>query len=83
MERETRQTPDPAARASCASRDFSSQIKVPWNPEILIHDLRTPLPFRDGSASTVYSSHLLEHLYFEEGQRLIRETHRVLAEGAF
>jgi len=59
----------------------AAKIKVPWNPEILIHDLRTPLPFRDGSASTVYSSHLLEHLYFEEGQRLIRETHRVLAEG--
>jgi peptidoglycan/LPS O-acetylase OafA/YrhL len=59
----------------------ADKIEVPWNPEILIHDLRTPLPFRDGSASTVYSSHLLEHLYFEEGQRLIRETHRVLAEG--
>jgi predicted SAM-dependent methyltransferase len=57
------------------------KLNVPWNPEILIHDLRTPLPFPNDSASTVYSSHLLEHLYFEEGHRLIRETYRVLADG--
>jgi predicted SAM-dependent methyltransferase len=59
----------------------ADKIEVPWNPKILIHNLRKPLPFCDASASTVYSSHLLEHLYFEEAQRLIRETFRVLAEG--
>jgi predicted SAM-dependent methyltransferase len=47
----------------------------------LIHDLRKPLPFGDGSAATIYSSHLLEHLYFQEGHRLIRECFRTLAEG--
>jgi SAM-dependent methyltransferase len=59
----------------------ADKLKVPWNSDILIHDLRTPLPFHNASSSIVYSSHLLEHLYFEEGQRLIRETYRVLADG--
>jgi SAM-dependent methyltransferase len=60
---------------------LADKIKVAWNPKILIHNLRKPLPFRDGSASAVYSSHLLEHLYHEQAQRLIRESYRVLAEG--
>jgi len=55
--------------------------EIPWNPEVLIHDLRKHLPFRDGSAGAVYSSHLLEHLYFEDAQHLIRECFRILAEG--
>jgi hypothetical protein len=59
----------------------ADKIQVPWNPDILIHDLRKPLPFGDGCAATIYSSHLLEHLYFQEGQRLIRECFRTLAEG--
>ncbi len=59
----------------------ADKINVPWNSKVLIHDLRKPLPFRDCSASTVYSSHVLEHMYFEEGQQLIRECFRVLAEG--
>jgi len=57
------------------------KIKVAWNPEILIHNLRKPLPFRAGSVGAIYSSHLLEHLYHEEGQQLIRESYRVLARG--
>jgi len=59
----------------------ADKIKVAWNPQILIRNLRKPLPFRDGSADAVYSSHLLEHLYHEEAQRLIRESYRVLAGG--
>jgi predicted SAM-dependent methyltransferase len=59
----------------------ADKIQVGWNPKIVIHDLRKPLPFRDGSASAVYSSHVLEHMYFEDGQRLIRECFRVLENG--
>jgi SAM-dependent methyltransferase len=43
--------------------------------------IRKPLPFPDGSASVIYASHVLEHLYFEEGKRLIREAFRVLDAG--
>ncbi len=59
----------------------SDKIKVQWSSKILIHDLRKPLPFRDGSASAFYSSHVLEHMYFDDGQHLIRECFRVLEKG--
>jgi predicted SAM-dependent methyltransferase len=39
------------------------------------------LPFPDGSAAAIYASHVLEHLYFEEGRQLIRESFRVLSGG--
>jgi ubiquinone/menaquinone biosynthesis C-methylase UbiE len=51
---------------------------IPWSSKIFIHDIRKPLPFPDGSASAIYASHVFEHLYFEEGKRLIREAYRVL-----
>jgi len=54
---------------------------VPWSSDILIHDIRKPLPFRDNSADAVYASHVLEHLYREQGQQLARECFRVLAPG--
>jgi predicted SAM-dependent methyltransferase len=45
----------------------------------LIVDLRSPLPFADGSARMIYSEHVLEHLQLEDAQRLLRECKRVLA----
>ena len=36
---------------------------IAWNQDILIHDLRKPLPFRDNHFHSVYASHVLEHLY--------------------
>lgn len=59
----------------------TDHLNVPWNSKVLIHDIRRPLPFPDGSATAVYASHVLEHLYVEEGQRLIRESFRVLSDG--
>jgi ubiquinone/menaquinone biosynthesis C-methylase UbiE len=55
--------------------------KIPWDSTIFIHDIRTPLPFPAGSATAVYASHVLEHMYFEEGRRLLRESFRVLSSG--
>jgi predicted SAM-dependent methyltransferase len=57
------------------------KLTIPWPSTILIHNLREPLPFADDSASAIYSSHLLEHLYVEEGRQLILESFRVLASG--
>jgi SAM-dependent methyltransferase len=59
----------------------SEQFDVPWSKNIVVHDVRKPLPFPDGSLSAVYASHLLEHLHFDEGQRLLAECRRVLAPG--
>jgi predicted SAM-dependent methyltransferase len=45
-------------------------------------DLREPLPFRDGSASFIYTEHFFEHLeYPVEAERLLREAVRVLEPG--
>lgn len=47
-------------------------------------DLRNALPFADSSATLIYSSHMLEHLYPEQASSLLREVHRVLSpEGVF
>jgi SAM-dependent methyltransferase len=59
----------------------AEKAKVPWSSDIFVHDIRKPLPFPDCSADAVYASHVLEHLYREQGQQLIRESFRVLAPG--
>lgn len=55
--------------------------EVPWSSSIFIHDVRKPLPFPDGSATAIYASHVLEHLYFQEARKLLLESFRVLATG--
>jgi SAM-dependent methyltransferase len=56
-------------------------FNLPWSPGILIHDLRRPFPWADGSVRAVYSSHTLEHLTREEGRRFLKDCHRVLHSG--
>jgi ubiquinone/menaquinone biosynthesis C-methylase UbiE len=70
----------PFLRRLLTSMHFIAKDKsdIPWSSKIFIHDIRKPLPFPDGSASAIYASHVFEHLYFEEGKRLIREAYRVL-----
>jgi predicted SAM-dependent methyltransferase len=64
------------------SRIFpASRLDVPWNPDVVFHNARKPLPFPDDSMIAVYSSYLHEHLYLEEGNRLLRECYRILAPG--
>lgn len=56
-------------------------FRLDWSPDILIHDLRRPFPWPDASAEAIYSSHTLEHLTREQGQRFLRECARVLVPG--
>ncbi|HEU0122440.1 MAG TPA: methyltransferase domain-containing protein [Bryobacteraceae bacterium] len=44
-------------------------------------DATAPFPMPDGSMHYVYSEHLIEHLSYEEGQGMLRESYRVLAPG--
>lgn len=44
-------------------------------------DLRKRLPFADNSFQFVYSEHLIEHLEYVEGARMLAECHRILAPG--
>lgn len=44
----------------------------------LVLDLSKPLPFPDNSVEKIYSSHVLEHFYFNDLLRLLAECRRVL-----
>lgn len=56
-------------------------VNTPWSPDIFIHDVRKPLPFASESFSAIYSSHMLEHLYSSEAEKVLRECLRVLRPG--
>lgn len=52
----------------------------PWDRQVVRGDIRS-LKFGDGSVAAVYSSHVLEHLYFEDAKRVLAEIRRVLKPG--
>ena len=45
------------------------------------HNCKYGIPLPDASVDYVYSSHMLEHMYIVEGQRLLGEAGRVLKKG--
>ena len=57
------------------------QENIPWERNLFIHDLRKSLPFSSGHIRHIYSSHVLEHLYFDEANSLLTECYRVLEYG--
>jgi len=59
----------------------AEKASVQWSRDVFIHDIRKPLPFPDCSADVVYASHVLEHLYREQAEKLALESFRVLAPG--
>jgi predicted SAM-dependent methyltransferase len=54
--------------------DVSHECDLYW-------DLRYGIPFADGTVDAIYSSHLFEHLPYEDGQKLLGESLRVLKPG--
>lgn len=52
-----------------------------WKVRPLVHDLSKPLPFPANSISAVYASHVLEHLYLVDAQKLLDQCKRVLRPG--
>ncbi len=54
----------------------------PFNKIDLWLDVRNGLPFRPDSVDSIYSTHVFEHFYGDELQRLLRECFRVLKPGA-
>ena len=49
-----------------------------WSPSVIVHDVRKRLPFENNSLSAIYSSHVLEHLYYSEAKQVLKECYRVL-----
>lgn len=56
-------------------------LRHDWDDSIFIHDLRKPLPWANNSVGRIYSSHSLEHLTKDDGQKLVFEAFRVLKPG--
>lgn len=48
---------------------------------IIHHDLNYGLPFSDDSVPYVFTSHFLEHLYYEDAEKFLKESYRILAPG--
>ena len=66
------------SKARLVSKEESD---VKWSQNILIWNLRKPLPFPASHFDCLYASHLLEHLYYNDGFELLKEGHRVLRSG--
>lgn len=60
--------------------DYFKKIK---KVKIIHHDLRYGLPFTDNSVANIYSSHLLEHLFYPDAEKLINECYRILKNGGY
>jgi predicted SAM-dependent methyltransferase len=58
-----------------------AQAQIPWKADVMRLNLTAPLPFADGSFRSIFCSHTLEHLHYEDALRLLRECHRVLKKG--
>jgi SAM-dependent methyltransferase len=73
----------PAIRSLLGSLHIvpSALTRIRWGSDVVYHDLRRPLPFSDETAEAIYASHLLEHLYYNEAQRLLNDCYRVLQPG--
>jgi len=63
------------------TRLISPNQGAQWKVHPIVHDLRKPLPFRESSFSAIYASHVLEHLYLVEAQRVLSECKRILKPG--
>ena len=53
-------------------------FNLDWDKRIYLHDLTLPFPWNNSSIDEIYSSHTLEHLSRENGQKFLQECHRVL-----
>lgn len=70
----------PAKRALGTVGLLSREHMATWSRDIVRADIRK-LPYPNGSAVAIYSSHTLEHLYFRDAQRVVAECFRVLQPG--
>lgn len=62
-------------------KDFLNVDIAPGPRTDIVADIRKPLPFKDGEVEEIISIATLEHLLFEQTNRLIGEFYRILQPG--
>jgi predicted SAM-dependent methyltransferase len=68
----------------CGPKYIEGFINIDANPFVktdLWLDIRSGIPFPDGSVSSVYSTHMLEHFFPDELYSLLKDCYRVLKPG--
>ncbi|MBA7604223.1 hypothetical protein ES703_11342 [subsurface metagenome] len=66
----------------CGEVKFSGWVNIDIEPGAdLVIDVRKGLPFINDSVDFIYNEHVLEHLTFEEGEKVVREFYRCLKQG--
>jgi hypothetical protein len=71
----------PAVRKSLKALGVIDDVHMrAWSTEIKRLDIRK-LPYASGSVTAIYSSHTLEHLYFEDARTVLKECFRLLRAG--
>lgn len=53
-------------------------VDISEHDDVMILDLRNPIPFEDSTFDYIFSEHFLEHLEYDEGMRLLKECFRIL-----
>lgn len=53
----------------------------PTNPDILHLDATHTFPFRDNEFDYVFSEHMIEHVSYSQGEKMLSESYRVLRPG--
>lgn len=69
----------------CGPKYLSGFVNIDANPFQRLDfwlDVRCGLPFASASVDSIYSTHMIEHFYPDEMEKLLRESARVLKAGA-
>jgi SAM-dependent methyltransferase len=51
---------------------------INWPPDLILHDIRKKLPFKDNSVDFIYTAHVIEHLKKYECINCLKECYRIL-----
>jgi predicted SAM-dependent methyltransferase len=56
--------------------DFIDDEKIDY-----VHDLNNPLPFKDKTVDRIYNSHIIEHFWWNDTEKILKDWYRVLKDG--
>lgn len=83
LERYLQDTPRPKLHLGAGHHQLDGWLNTDRNPSpgAVYLDATAPLPFEEATFAHVFSEHLIEHLPYAAGLRMLHESHRVLRPG--